>query len=427
MVLDFRLLSKNGDFLSILYRMKKQGGNVKVYLPPSVDKMYQGILDIVHDHTQLEIDKQDTVVIADMVGAGEACDILKDKGVYVIGGGRLNDKLELDRDFGEAFMRKHGIDTPPTEVFTDFEGAKKLIESTGKRYVFKPNGNLETDLTYVSTSAENMLGMMDYLESKCPNNVEFELQEFHDGIEMSTEAWFNGNNFLQPINSTMEEKRFMPGDIGPNTGCMGNVVWVWDEEISQFLYEYLFEPMEETLREARYMGPLDINAIWTPDGPFGLEFTARFGYDAIQAYSRLINIPLTDFFEGFRYMSKMPVDADRQALAIRLSLPPFPNEGEVPEVPIMNYRSHMDNVYLSDVYLDKEEGLLKCAGEDGYVMCVAVDGKSLSTLQRKAYSIIEEIEIPGKQYRNDIGDRVAADRKEVTRYIKSLIHREKNS
>lgn len=404
--------------------MQLEGADVMAYVPPSVGKMYCGLLEIVHDHTQLRIDPHESVVISDMVGAGEACDILKEKGVYVIGGGRLNDQLELDRDFGTDFMRKHGILVSETTVFTNFADARKFIEETGKRYVFKPNGNLETDLTYVSTSAENLLGMLDYLESRVPEGCEFELQEFIDGIEMSTEAWFNGEKFLQPINSTMEEKKFMVGNVGPNTGCMGNVVWSWEPEISDYLYRTLFKPMEEELQEAKYLGPLDINAIWTPEGPYGLEFTSRFGYDAIQAYSLLLEVPLKDFFEHLRGFNSMPVSQNKIAMAVRVSLPPFPNEGEVPEVPILNYKEFGDNIFLSDVYFDEDTNELKCAGEDGYVMCVAHAGRSLDSIREKIYHIIEEIEIPGKQYRVDIGGRVPIERKEVTRYIKHLIYRE---
>jgi phosphoribosylamine--glycine ligase len=415
--LAYKLISKNGDLLSLMRRISLEGNKVTCYLPGD-NKMYEGILPIVHDTTQLEIEPGDTVIF-DMVGAGKTAEILKDKNYTVVGGGVLNDKLELDRGFGEEFMLKHGLSCPPTDVFTDFQEAKALVEKTGKRYVFKPNGNLETDLTYVSSSAENLLAMLDYLESKVPEGTEFELQEFVDGIEMSTEAWFNGERFLAPVNSTFEEKKFMAGGVGPNTGCMGNVVWAWDDEISEYLLDTLFRPMEDSLASAGYLGPLDINAIWNPEGVYCLEFTARFGYDAIQASSRLIDGGLGETLSNLYASDRLPMRQGELAVAVRVSIPPFPNEGSVPEIPIKIDKRFLDHVYLSDVYL--KDGKLHCAGQDGYVLAVCDNGRNLPTILSKIAYIIEEIEIPGKQYRVDIGSRYPTDIKIINAFIRNMM------
>ncbi len=258
---SFKLVSKHGDFLPLLMRMKNDS-TVTAYVEGSKE-IYTELLHRVDSELALDISQED-IVIFDMVGGGPGADILKDKGYTVIGAGKLNDDIELYRDIGQRFMEKVGIHVPPTHNFYDFEMARRFVENTKKIYVFKPNENLDTSLTYISSSSENMLAMLPYLEDECPDDVNFQLQEVVDGIEMSTEAWFNGNKFLLPINSTMEEKKFMSGNLGPNTGCMGNVVWSWNEETSRYLYKILFEPLEEELKESGYLGPLDINAIWTP-------------------------------------------------------------------------------------------------------------------------------------------------------------------
>jgi phosphoribosylamine--glycine ligase len=314
---------------------------------------------------------------------------------------------------------------PVYEPFWDFLAAREFLQKNPGRYVFKPDGNLDTDLTYVSEDVEDLLAMFPYLEDRCPEDVSFELQEFIDGIEMSTEAWFNGTRFLLPINSTLEEKPLMVGGIGPNTGCMGNVVWWWPQDISQFLYERFFQPMEDELRDNNYMGPLDFNAIWTPQGPLGLELTARFGYDAIQALSRIIDQELGEFLAGLPLASSIPT-TDHYSVAVRVSIPPYPHEGDVPEVPIRGItEDNKDNIYLSDVYVtgpvnpDDMTGL-SCAGSDGYVLSVAADCPRLSQSVKKVYDTIDTLSIPNKQYRTDIGERIA-DKGLIENWIRRLI------
>ncbi len=414
---SIKLISKDGDFLSLLYRMALADHDVMAYLENG-SKMYDGILHKVHDINEMGIEKDD-MVIFDMVGGGKGADNLKDQGIHVVGGGLLNDELELYRRFGMEFMEDHGIKVPTYTTHFTLEDCIALVEETQKRYVFKPDGNQSTDLTYVSSGPENMLAMLPYLFSKLDEGTLIVMQEFVEGIEMSTEAWFNGDEFMFPLNSTMEEKKFMVGDLGPNTGCAGNVVWWWDDAMSRRLHDLLFKNMVKELREARYMGPLDINCIWTPEGPYGLEFTTRFGYDAIQASSRLIDMELGEFLYKMAQTNVIPITSEKYAMAVRVSVPPYPNDGDVPAVPIFVPVDIEDNIYLSDVRvdaptLDPDVSEYQCAGTDGYVLCVADTGNQLSRLQERVYSLIDQLEIPSKQYRIDVGNRVASDRQRLT-------------
>ena len=418
--MKFVLISKDGDFLPLLKRIENEGNEVVAYVDAE-HPLYENMIPQVDNALELKLDKDD-VIIFDMVGAGAAADRVGASMPNVLGGGSINDRIELDRKFGTDFMAKHGINTPPTWEFDTIDKTRKFVEEHPERYVFKPNGNLETDLTYVSSSAEDLLAVLPYLEERIPEGTEFELQQFVEGVEMSTEAWFNGERFLQPINSTMEEKKFMVGNVGPATGCMGNVVWSWDKKTSQFLYEYLFQPLEADLKKAGYLGPLDINGIWNGDGIHALEFTARFGYDAIQAYSRLIRMPLGEFLRDLRKLDKMPVSTSELALAVRVSIPPFPSDGDVPKVPVRGL-DDPDKIYLSDVYFDKDLEMYRCAGSDGYILSVCANGPTVASCQAQAYPVIESLEIPNKQYRVDIGERYVHDRDEIAHIIRTVSRR----
>lgn len=415
--MGIKLISREGDFLPLLHKMHQDGKEVLAYIDDDCAKnMHDNMTPKVCSPLELSLSKDDTIVF-DMVHGGSEADTLKSQGFTVIGGGSFNDKIELDRDYGQSFMEAMKINTPDTIGFSSFADARKFLKDSDKRYVFKPNGNMDTDLTYVSASTEDMLRMLPYLEARCGDEqVDFDLQEFVEGVEMSTEAWFNGEKFLLPLNSTMEEKKFLTGNLGPATGCMGNVVWWWDMETSQFLYELLFKRMEPILRKERYLGPLDINALWTPGDLYALEFTARFGYDAIQAASRLFTPDLYTVLRDLPELSELPVIPDRYALSIRLSIPPYPNRSDSEDIPIPDPGSLDPFLYWSDVRRD-EEGALWSASTDGYVASIAADGNSVAALQRKLYAILGDYKIPNMQYRTDIGDRFFTDFPEIKKII----------
>ena len=47
------------------------------------------------------------------------------------------------------------------------------------------------------------------------------MQKYISGVEIAVGAFFNGNDFVYPINVNFEHKKLFPGNIGPSTGEMG--------------------------------------------------------------------------------------------------------------------------------------------------------------------------------------------------------------
>lgn len=422
--MSLKIFSKEGDFLSLGYRCMDET-DVLAYVEDGLyKKAYEGIIPKADSAQGMDV-QPDDVIVFDMVGSGDGADVLSQKGYNVVSGSSIADKMELERSYGAEVMEKHGIQMPPTHTFDDFKEGKKFIEKTMKRCVFKPEGNPDVELTFVPSSPEGLLAMWDYLTAKLDKGTVYELQEFVEGVECSTEAWFTGEHFLLPLNSTMESKRFGAHDTGQNTGCMGNTVWFWDEPTSVFLYDYLFKPLEPFLKKNGYVGPLDINGIWNDQGIWALEWTARFGYDAIQAMSRLVQGSFYKFLANYKTMDHMPVraDPDLYSLTVRVCIPPYPYKKEtVPVVPILDLTpSMMDNIYLADAMLDSE-GQLSTSGSDGYVLSVGEHGRDVNRLRKKVYNMVDSVCVPSKTYRHDIGERVLKDKPELERIIKRLMN-----
>jgi hypothetical protein len=178
--------------LSVAYHCQQEGiADVSCSIAETeadAREQYKGLLKFRHDNWQGGLDK-DTVIIYDQISRGEEADRLKDSGFAVIGAGRFNDHLELDRAFAMEWTQQHGIAIPESWTFTDYDEATDFIKEYPGRLVFKPSGNLPAEATYVSLDDGNVdllyhLERLEYLSK----GAEFVLQKVIDGIEISTEG-----------------------------------------------------------------------------------------------------------------------------------------------------------------------------------------------------------------------------------------------
>lgn len=325
-----------------------------------------------------------------------------------IGDSKLASQLEENRLFGITIMEQSDINVPTYEVFDDIKEARKFVSKTKKRYVFKPNGGQDQSAftTYVSSSYEDLLEYFDKL-TEATKGEEFLLQEFvNGGTEISTEAYFNGSDFFL-INATLEEKKFMDGNIGPNTGCAGNLVWAYADEPKVF--KEGLKKLGDYLSNVDYHGMVDLNTIVTEGELYGLEWTPRFGYDASATlFSLLRTGTFGDFLYAIAAGDTPPADIVRTgeyAAGVRLSIPPYPSEvkGKHPEgIPIGKVDpEHLQNMYMWDAHLDNNN-LITCGEGWGCIGVPIYTGETPNEAFKKVYERIKKIKIPDMQYRTDM-------------------------
>lgn len=324
----------------------------------------------------------------------------------VIGDGNFNSEIEEDRIFGIEVMEESGINVPPWEAFDDLGEAKKFIKKTQKTYVFKPSGGQDQDTasTYVSKNAQDLLDYLDKL-GKTSKGVEFILQEVVKGTEISTEAWFNGEDFYL-LNSTLEEKKFMDQGRGPNTGCSGNLVWVYDEMNPPLIFREGLAKLKNFLKQYNYHGMIDLNTIVSDRELYGLEWTPRFGYDATATLFNLIKSDLGDFLVSISQGIKPDYQVNNLFSAgIRVSIPPYPSEieGHHPEeIPINGIEEEdiVRNFYLYDCCCVDSD--LLTVGVNGFIGLPIYNGAKIGDVFYKVNEKIKNLRIPDMQYRNDI-------------------------
>jgi phosphoribosylamine-glycine ligase len=366
------------------------------------------------------------VIIADCTGFGPILDAMRSDGRLTFGGSSLHDKLENDRQYAKEIFQKHDIPVPESRYLAGpdaWEKAKELIgEYNGEtKLVFKPGGNCSGVVpSYVPSDNEDLLKMLDYYKAKMGDiEPEFELQEFHEGIAVSTEGWFNGEEFVVPYNQTLETKSLMNGNLGPSGGCTGNVVW---PEIEGPTVELLLN-LTPFLRENKYCGPIDLNCIVGKEGIFALEFTPRFGFDAFPTL--LCSLFDGDFGEFVYNMARgdLPTDMPMKTgcgAGIRLTIPPWPSyemaDGDhlAPKgIPVRGIG--IESLYPFDVCLKGEE--LASSGGYGCIGVVNAYGNTIGEAFEEAYKICKKARIPSLQYRTDLMETFQSEHRKLARIL----------
>jgi len=427
----FLFISKAGDSLPIAQRVMEEGHRVIFHInEKDKRRVGEGLIEkspvkevLISKEGELNkgilkyiLYPKPGCIVFDMVGKGygKAADLLRKKGFPVIGGSYWGDQVELDRPYGNKIMKMAGINTPKTYTFNDYPTAIKFVESTNLPYVYKPSGNQPTTTTYIAQKADDLVGILEYYSDI---KEEFELQEKVEGIEISTELWFNGSSVLS-VNHTMEEKTLMEGGIGPKTGCMGDVVWIGTQDSK--LYREGIGKMVSILNKVKYRGPIDLNTIVTKSKLYGLEFTARFGYNALFSLLELYSGRLGDLLYGVASGSTKSLNFKKGwSISVTFNLEPYPMDVEPDyskDILVQGIsRQNLKHIWFYDVY--KKGDSFACSGNGGNLGCVTARSLSGSTgdentvreAKRRAYRTLSNLIIPDVMYRRDIGLRVPSE------------------
>jgi phosphoribosylamine--glycine ligase len=382
-----------GDGAAIAWRLKQEGHNVALrIIKPAFKEGWSGILPKLEKWDNF-LDR-DTVVVFDSTGGGRTADRLRQQGYPVFGASVFADNIELDRQFGIEIMERCGIKVPESHTFNKLEEGQKFAQRhKDKMWVFKPSGAVPAYLTYVPSDKEDMIAY-------------FDLQEYKDGIAISTEAWCDGTRFVPPYNHTIEKKRFANSDLGPSTGCVGNVCWS-EHKACRTVKEGI-ALAEEIFVDAGYIGCIDLNTIVNQEGVWGLEWTPRFGYDAISVFMRLLKGDLGKIFSDFA-RSQYPVAeelplTDNFAGSVRLTIPPAPDEQHpiAGGTPLRGFaKGDLDSCYFYEVMVDRDGYFVHSGGVGTIVSATGVSTDFRHSLEN-GYRICEAAKVPNKQYRTDL-------------------------
>lgn len=427
----FNLISKDGDGVGFAIRLQDESNEVRVFIDSepatAIGDNLVPKMGSIHDML-LDAEPENDTFIFDTSGDGLVADHIRSLGFSVVGACSIADRLERDREFGLKVMSTCGdserssIRIPKSVNFTSFSEAIEYVsENPDEKLVYKPSNLLgDKSPSHVTYNIKDMLQLLENVERDVDMaEPEFVLQEFHKGIAVSSELWFDGSKILPLSNHTLERKELMNDNIGPSGGCTGNVVWACEgcplcEEVQKLI---------PFLKENNYHGPLDLNCIAAEDGIYGLEFTPRFGYDGTPTLLwELIDGDLGHFFYDFA-RSRYGVDSpkaryERFAGGLRITIPPWPSEKFTAEsgVPIFGLSSEdiKNSTYLYNVKRG-EITELETAGVWGILMLLTSSGKDVSSAFEKPMKMAEAVHVSNKQYRTDLIGQFEKDLKELNK------------
>ena len=408
----YLFVSYTGLIADIAWQVVKEGHEARLYIEdPEETEIGDGFVPKTPDWRK-EVDWADFVVFDDVLGMGELSAELKKKGKLVVGGSPYTDRLEDDRGFGQQELKAAGVSIIPQENFTSFDDAVAYVQANPNRYVIKPSGEAQNNKRLLFVGEEDdgkdvMQVLEDYKRAWSDKIKEFQLQRRVVGVEVAVGAFFNGKEFVLPINVNFEHKKLFPGDIGPPTGEMGTSMF-WSEP--NRIFNATLKKMEAKLAEERYTGYIDVNCIVNNNGIYPLEFTARFGYPCISIQQEGLLTPMGDLLRGMAdgTLTRARTRTGFQ-LGVRIVVPPFPYrdmetlESTSKDAVILFKTQSREGYHIEDVRTVGGEWLV--TGTSGVVLIVCGTGPTMKQAQRMAYNRVKNVMIPHMYYREDIGDR----------------------
>lgn len=429
---------------SLALELQHEGCEVMIALKRAT-KILKGTITRVPYAERLEYAKEASLIIyEDKSNKGEAHD-LRNQGYSVIGGDKLSDKMELDRQWGNKIAGMSGVKTPEMISVSSFEEIRSIIENRGGKWVLKQCGKIDEikGLNFVAKmdNSEDLLDFLPIMEANWIEGVkpDFVMQEKIEGYEMAVGSYWNGHEFMKDSDGdelcceNWEHKALFPGNLGESTGEQYTVMRYRKAKYSKIFAQTL-DKCRELLKGIQFRGDIDINTIITKDGAYFLEFTPRLG---VPATSGQLEIHQSSWYEFLKAMadgeqaSKFRYDKEFTIVSWLYTKPfPFVNSHKMTEAyengttptsmdeiaDVMSFRmSNSEGIKVnfskdftnedwSHVHPDGvqfKDDALKIANSDGYIVTVSGTGETVEKAGEKVEALMKKIIVPKSFWRND--------------------------
>ena len=394
--------------------LRREGHDVRVFASdPAPLRAFGGLLDPVEDwRAELDWVGRDGVILVEGVRQGVLQDELRAQGYRVVGGSAYGDRLENDRDLGQAVLRDAGLPVARSRAFGSPADALAWLDANPGRHVLKHDDGAHS--TFVGEHATG--ADLAFQLRRIPSGRVLLMSRL-DGVEVGVGAYFDGQRFLRPACIDFEHKRFFPGELGEMTGEMGTLA---SFDHAEPLFAHTLDRMAPAFRAAGHVGYVNLNLIVNEAGTWPLEFTCRIGNPGFAVLAALQSAGWGDLLARMAGLSAalsgeaIPTRAG-WSVAIVLSVPPFPGVAAqgAPEddPPVFFHREPFGAELLHHHYVDMRRdrhGQLRVHRRSGHAMIVTGTGATVAAAQEAARARARNVVIPELRWRGDIGDRFAA-------------------
>lgn len=221
-------------------------------------------------------------------------------GIPCYGPSKLAARMEGSKTFSKDFMKKHNIPTASYENFSDYETAKKYLDTISHKVVLKASGLAAgKGVILPQTNEEAQAALKEIMLDKEFGSAgdEIVIEELLEGDELSILSFSDGYT-IRSLPPAQDHKRIFDGDQGPNTGGMGcyaptNIA---TKELIAEVEKIILEPTISGMRKDGFpfRGTLFTGLMITKDGPKVLEYNVRFGDPETQTLLPLMDGDLAE-------------------------------------------------------------------------------------------------------------------------------------
>lgn len=413
------VVGSGGREHAIVWRLKKNNNIEKIYCAPGnagigLDAECVPIGAMEFDKLVDFAKKENidfTIIGMDDPLVGGVVDVFEKEGLRVFGPRKNAAIIEGSKAFSKDLMKKYGIPTAKYESFTDYEEAKKYLDSQEMPIVIKADGlALGKGVLICMTREEAEEGLKEIMLDKkfgsAGNAVVIE--EFLQGPEVSVLSFCDGKTVV-PMVSAQDHKRALDGDKGLNTGGMGTFSpsVFYTEEMNKECMKTIFKPTVDAMaKEGRpFVGILYFGLMLTKDGMKVIEYNARFGDPETQVVLPRLKTDLLEIMEACvdGKLADMNIEwYDNAAVCVVLASGGYPVEYEKGfEIKGLDEIKKYDNIVVFHAGTAEKDGKLVTNG--GRVLGITGIGNDINEAIKTAYEGVEIVDFDKKHFRTDIG------------------------
>lgn len=336
-------------------------------------------------------------------------DRLRALGIPCYGPTAAASQIEASKAWAKEFMRRHGIPTAPYRVFNRYDDARAYLEARGDYpVVVKASGLAAGKGAIVCNGFHDALEALDIIMVRRDFGSAGDtvvIEERLAGWETSAHAFCDGRTArLMPF--ATDYKRAQDGDKGLNTGGMGAYspsVKV-DETLAETIQREVVERAVAGLAAegTPFVGTLFPGLMVTPQGPFVLEFNARWGDPETQVIVPRLE---SDLFAICRLAAEGRLaEADirwssKAAVGVVIASGGYPATYKLGYVVRGLDRIADDVLVFHAGTANDPRGIVTNGGR---VLTVVALGDTVAEARTKAYENVARISFPDAYYRRDI-------------------------
>ncbi|MFH0764753.1 MAG: phosphoribosylamine--glycine ligase [Candidatus Omnitrophota bacterium] len=354
-------------------------------------------------------------------------DIFQKEGLKAFGPAKELAAIEGSKVFAKELMKRCGVTTADFRIFDDYNKACEYIDGKIAPIVVKADGLAAGKGVVVCKTVDEAKGalknmMVDRHFGAAGDKVIIE--DCLAGEEASIIVISDGKNFV-PLASSQDHKRVFDGDRGPNTGGMGaySPAPVITGDLSGEILGTIITPIIKGLAKSGkpYKGVLYAGIMVTKDGPYALEFNARFGDPETQAILPRLKSDIVEVMEraidGKLEGCKLEWDP-RPCVSVVMASGGYPGDyGKGEEIKGLDEAKKLNNtiVFHAGTKAGRRKidppGLMITNG--GRVLNVTALGADFREAVNNCYRAVDLIKFDRMYYRRDIAKRALKITEEV--------------